>query len=152
MAKIKKRGMTIIEMLVAITIFTLGMGGFTLLFSRVWQGNSYTLEMGQASMTASQGVNKIVKYIREARQSDNGAYPVISADDNDLVFYSDYDRDGKAERLHFYRNGADVIMGIREPSSGFPVTYASGDGETQVISSRVVNAADNPIFAYYDSH
>jgi len=152
MTKKKTQGMTIIEMMVAIAIFTLGIAGFTLLFSRAWQSNSYTLEMGQASMSAAQGVNKIVQYIREARQSDNGAYPVVSADDNDLVFYCDYDRDGKTERIHFYRSGSDVIMGIRRPSSGFPVTYASGYGETQVIASKVVNATGNPIFAYYDAH
>lgn len=148
----KHSGMTLIEALVAITIFTLGIAGFTLLFSKAWTANHYALEMGQASMNASQGVNKLVKYIREARQSDNGAYPVVSADDNDIVFYSDFDRDGKTERLHFYRSGANLIMGIRRPSSSFPITYATGDGETQTIVSNVVNAANNPVFAYYDSH
>lgn len=152
MVKNKKIGMTIIEALMAIMIFTLGIAGFTLLFSRAWKNNAYTLEMGQASMAASQGVNKMVKYVREARQSDDGGYPVVSANDNDLVFYSDYDRDGKTERIHFYRSGANIIMGIRRPSGSFPVTYASGDGETQTIAANVVNAAGNPVFAYFDSN
>ncbi|MDQ1284554.1 MAG: hypothetical protein QG620_902 [Patescibacteria group bacterium] len=139
------------ETLIAIAIFSLGMEGFTLLFTRSWRQNAYVLEMGQTAMAVSRGVNEMVKYIREVRQGDNGAYPVVSADDNDLVFFCDYDRDGAAERLHFYRSGSDIIMGIREPSASFPVTYAAGDQETRVIASRIVNEASNPIFAYYDS-
>jgi prepilin-type N-terminal cleavage/methylation domain-containing protein len=152
MKKQIQKGMTIIEMLVAISIFTMGILGFTLLFNNAWKQNKYTLEMGQVSMAASQGVNQIVRYLREVRQSDNGAYPVVFANDNDLVVYCDYDRDGTTERIHLYRSGTDVILGVRKPSSGFPVTYASGDGSTQVIASHVVNAVNNPIFAYYDSH
>lgn len=148
----KKKGMSLLEMLIAIGIFTMGIAGFSMLFSRAWTQNAYTLEMGQASMAASRGVSNTVGYIREARQSDNGAYPVISADDNDLVIYCDYDRDGKVERLHFYKSESDMIMGIREPSTGFPVTYSSGDESTQIIASRVVNTSDNPVFAYYDAN
>lgn len=143
--------MTLIEAMIAITIFTLGIEGFTMLFINSFRSNAYVLEMGQASATASQGVNKIVEYLRKARQADNGAYPVVSADDNDLVVYCDYDGDGQTERLHFYRSGSDIVMGIREPSNGFPVTYANGDSETKIIASSVVNDASNPIFAYYDS-
>ena len=140
-----------IETIVAIAIFTIGIEGFTILLSRSWTQNAYTIEMGQTSMAASQAVNRVVGYIREARQGDNGAYPVVSADDNDLVIFSDYDRDGQTERLHFYRSASDLLMGIREPSSGFPITYASGYGEIKTITSCVVNDADNPIFAYYDA-
>ncbi len=141
-------------MLVAIAIFTIGVEGFTLLFSKSWRQNAYTIEMGQTAMATSQGVNKMVKYIREVRQGDDGSYPVQLANDNELTIFCDYDRDNKAERLHFYLddNSDTIFMGIREPSSGFPITYASGDGETQIIATHIVNAADNPIFAYYDAN
>ena len=144
-------GITLVETLIAIAIFSLGMEGFTLLFTRSWRQNAYVLEMGQTAMAVSRGVNEMVGYIREVRQGENGAYPVVSANGNDLVVFSDYDRDGAAERLHFYRSGSDVVMGIREPSAGFPVTYAAGDQETRVIAVRIVNKVSNPIFAYYDS-
>ncbi len=144
--------MTLIDVIVAISIFTIGIGALSLFFINIWRQNSYALEMGQAAMSASRGVNEMVRYIREARQSDNGAYPVVSASDNDLVIYCDYDRDGKAERLRFYKSGTNLMMGVREPSTGFPVTYASGYGETRVIASSVVNASNNPVFAYYNSN
>jgi hypothetical protein len=145
-------GITIIEMLVAIAIFTIGIEGFTILFSRSWKQNHYVLEMGQTAMATSMGVNKMVKYIREVRQSDNGSYPVESADDNDLVVYCDYDRDDVAERLHFYLSNGILYMGIREPSSGFPKVYAEGDVTTEIIASHIVNTSAQPIFAYYDAN
>jgi prepilin-type N-terminal cleavage/methylation domain-containing protein len=146
-----QKGMSLVEMMMAIFIFTTGMVGFSALFMNSWRSNAYTLEMGQTAMAVSRGVNEMTRYIREARQADNGSYPVVSADDDDLVFYGDYDRDGVTERLHIYKSGTDVILGVREPSGGFPVTYASGDGSTTMLARRIVNTGAQPIFYYYDS-
>jgi len=144
--------MSLIEMLIAIGIFTIGILGFTELFVRSWHQNSYTMEMGETAMAVSQGVNKMAQYLREVRQGDNGSYPVISADDNELTVFGDYDKDDITERLHFYRSGGDIIMGIRKPTTGLPKTYASGDTETEIIASNIVNDAGTPVFAYYDSN
>ena len=146
-----QKGMSLIEMIVAIFIFSLGMAGFSMLFVQSWKQNAYTLEMGQTAVAISQSVNKTVRYIREARQADNGSYPVVSADDNDLVFYCDYDKDGVTERIHMYKSGTDVLLGVREPSSGFPITYAAGDATTSVVAQRIVNTSSQPIFFYYDA-
>ena len=77
-----KKGMTLIEALIAISIFTIGIAGFSLLFIKAWQSNSYTFEMGRSSLALSQGVNEIVGYLRKARQGDDGSYPVKSAASN----------------------------------------------------------------------
>jgi prepilin-type N-terminal cleavage/methylation domain-containing protein len=146
------RGMTLVEMMVAMAIFTIGIAGFTMLFVRAWKTNSFTMEMGQASMIVSQGVNKMGNYIRGARQGDDGAYPVKSASDNDLVIYSDYDKDGITERLHFYKSAQNVLMGIRDPSGTMPKTYASGDQSIVTIARYIVNDASMPIFQYYNKN
>lgn len=146
----KLAGMTLIEMLIAIAIFGIGIEGFTLLFSRTWKNNSFVLEMGQSSLAVSQGLNKMVNYIRGARQSDSGAFAISSANGNDLVLYSDYNKDGVTERLHFYKSGSNVFMGTRDPSGTIPKTYQSGDGEVITIAHNIVNADNEPIFYYYD--
>ncbi len=142
--------MTLIEMMMAIAIFSVGIVGFTLLFSKTWQFNKYTIEMGQTSMNVSQGLNKIVDYVRRAEQGDNGAYPIVSADDNDLVIYCDYNKNNITERLHFYRSGQDILMGITEPTSTLPKTYPSGDQQTITIVSHIINDSSKPIFSYYN--
>jgi len=150
--KNKYKGMTIIEMMVAISIFTIGIGGFTLLFYKTWEMNKFALEMGQSSMAVSQSVNKMINYIRKTRQSDNGSYALVSAEDNDLILYSDYNKDGVTERLHFYKNNSDVLMGITSPTTEVPKVYPAEDDETVTLASKIVNASDVPIFYYYDQN
>ena len=147
-----KPGLTLIETLIAISIFTLGISGFSMLLVQEWKSNKYTIEMGRSSMIVSQGVNKMMDYIRGARQSDNGGYPIQSADSNDLVIFSDYDSDGVTERLHFYKNGTNVMMGITDPTNTMPKTYPSGDQSVKTIASFIVNTASDPVFAYYDTN
>ena len=139
-----------IEALIAILIFWIGIQGFTLLFVKSWQSNSYVFEMGQSSFKVSQGLNTMVGYIRKTRQADDGSYPIKSANDNDLVLYSDYDKDGITERLHFYLNGNQIIMGITDPTNGTPKSYPAGDQQTQIITDYIVNGTSVPIFYYYN--
>lgn len=145
-----RKGLTIIETLVAIAIFVIGIEGVTLLFAKSWKANSFAFEMGQSAFAVSQGTNKISGYIRKARQGDDGSYPVKSADDNDLVLYSDFDKDGITERLHFYYSGGKIYMGVTDPTGGIPKTYPAGDQTIQTISENIVNNASTPVFYYYN--
>jgi hypothetical protein len=92
----------------------------------------------------------MVNYIRGTRQADNGAYPIKSADDNDLVVYSDYDKDTITERLHFYKSGQNILMGATNPTSSMPRTYPAGDQQTIAIANYIINDSDTPIFYYYN--
>lgn len=151
MAK-NQKGLTLVETVVAIAIFAIGMEGFSLLFYHAWKNNAYTLEMGESSLVVSQGMNKLINYIRGARQADNGDYPVKSAADNDLVLYGDYDRDDVTERLHFYKNNQTIFMGVTDPTATMPKTYPDEDQEIITIASRIVNTDAEPIFYYYDKN
>lgn len=146
-----KLGLTLIELMMAMVILVIGMGGVSLLFMKVWKNNAYTLETGRASMAASQGIEKIVSYLRSARQGDNGAYTIQSADDNEFTLYADYDKDEIAERLHIYKSGSSILMGVTDPAATFPITYPSGDQQIITVVTNVVNGSDAPIFYYYDN-
>ncbi len=148
--KDKNLGMTIIEALLAIMIFTLGILGFSQLFVKSWQSNQFSYEMGQSTFSVSQGVNKMVDYIRRARQGDDGAYPIRSADDDDFVFFCDYDKDGITERVHMYKSDGKIMMGYRKPTTGIPKTYPSGDQAALILAESVVNDAGDPVFYYYN--
>jgi prepilin-type N-terminal cleavage/methylation domain-containing protein len=147
-----RKGLTLIETLISIAIFAIGIEGFSLLFMHAWKNNSYTLEMGQSSMAVSQGVNTIVGYLRSARQSDSGSYPIKSANDNDIIVYSDYDRDGATERIHIYKSGTSILMGVTDPTTTMPKTYPSGDQQVFTLAVRIVNTPSEPIFYYYDKN
>ena len=147
-----KRGLTLIETIVAITLFLLGIQASVLVFNKTVQNKRYSMEMGRASFTVSRSIGDLTKYIRKARQSDTGAYPIASIGENDFVFYSDYDNDGATERLHIYFLDDDdtVYMGVRNPSAGLPPIYEPGDEETIVLAEHIVNTASDPVFTYYN--
>lgn len=148
-----KKGLTLVETIVAITLFVVGTQATVLVFSKIMQSKAYSMEMGKASFVVSRSISDLTKYIRKARQSDAGAYAIVSANDNDLVFYSDYDGDGDTERIHIYFDDAiDTLrMGVRNPTGTFPVTYESGDGETFTLAEHIVNdPAMDPVFLYYN--
>lgn len=145
-----KKGMTLIETLIAIGIFVIGIQGFTMLFMQSWKSNSYILQLGQASSAASGGLDQTVKYIRMAKQGDDGGYAIKSADKNDLVVYSDFDKDGVTERLHFYLQTGQLKMGITDPTGTVPKSYPSGDQQTKVIVDKLANDDATPIFSYFN--
>lgn len=150
------KGLSLVEMLVVIAIFTMVMGGVSLYFWRIWDSQRFSLESAQAQLLASEGVMNTLGQVRNMRQSDAGSYPIVSAAETDIVFYGDYDGDGDVERLHYYldADNDELLLGVREPVAGAPPTYASGDGSTSVVAENVRNGNGSypeAIFSYYDN-
>jgi prepilin-type N-terminal cleavage/methylation domain-containing protein len=144
-----KKGMSLMEMIVAIAIFAIGMTGFTMLFVHTWKINSFIIEEGQASFSASRAVTGVVNEIRKARQSDTADYAIYSGDDFDFVVYSDIDNDDITEQVHYFLDGTDFKKGVSKPA-GTPLAYPDGDDEESVITSYVMNSGSQPIFYYYN--
>lgn len=147
------RGMTLVEMLMAIAVMGIVMQGFSYLFLRSWDTNKFILEEGLASTSASRANSQILIQLRGVKQADNGAYPIASADDFDLTIYADIDSDGTTERVHYFLDLPNDQMkrGVTEPdSSTLPVSYPSGDQVVDVLANFVVNESDNPVFYYYN--
>lgn len=148
--KKNKKAFTLVETLVAIAIFLLGIQATVLLFSKSWQSQAYSIEMGKASFIASQGISNLVKYIRGAKQSDSGAFAIVFADKNEIIFYSDYDKDNITERLHVYLLDNKILMGVTKPTATLPKTYPSGDQQTIEIANHIVNFETDSLFSYYN--
>lgn len=148
------KGLTLVEMLVAIFILSAGMLGFSLLFSTSWKSNKFILETGVTSIRVNRASTEIINNLRKVRQADNGDYPIQSGDDFDIQVYLDVDNDGVTERVHYWLDDTNdrLMRGIREPSASVPPTYAAGDGTTSVIAEYVVNDATQPLFYYYNEN
>jgi len=153
MARKNKIGMTLIEMMVAIGIFTMGIAGFSLLFVKSWQMNGFVLEEGQDAIKASRAVDNLVIELRRASQAATGAYPVVSCAGTDLVIYVDADNDGVVERVHYFYDLAhgQLKRGVTRPS-GSPASYPSGDQTITVFVDNVFNSAADPVFYYFNAN
>jgi prepilin-type N-terminal cleavage/methylation domain-containing protein len=148
----KIKGITLIEILVVVTIVGIIMTGFSIMFIRAWQANKFSIEMGLASATAQRATNKMVIELRGVQQSAQGAYPLVSANDNELIVYTDIEDDGVVERVRYYLDSTNkqIKVGIREPNTATqPPTYANGDGSTIILANFVVNTSSEPLFKYF---
>lgn len=146
------RGMSLVEMLMAIFILLIGLEGVSLLFVNSWKMNKFILETGNASFIASRTVNLIVKDVRRARQADNGDYPIESGGTSDLQLYIDIDGDGITERVHYYLSNGSIYRGVTKPNATVPVTYPSGDQDTLLLAQYISNTPADPVFFYYNKH
>ncbi|MGW8185175.1 MAG: type IV pilus modification PilV family protein [Candidatus Moraniibacteriota bacterium] len=144
-----RRGMTFSEVIVTIGIFSIIMVGINQLFVKSWKNYSLIIHTSESSIAANQGVNGIINVLRRLGAGDDGSYAIASVGSFDLKIYSDIDNDGVSEKVHYYLNGTDLMVGKSNPS-GFPVTYPASDSETEVLIKNVVNGGTQPIFYYYD--
>jgi prepilin-type N-terminal cleavage/methylation domain-containing protein len=148
----KHKGMTLVEMMVAIAILILAMGGFTMLFIRSLQTNSFTIEEGVTSMQTARTVESITNDLRRVRQGDNGDFPIVSASAFDLKVYVNIDNDTATERVHYFMDGDLLKQGIANPIAGTPVTYPATDDSVKTIATYVVNSASEPLFSFYNKN
>jgi type II secretory pathway pseudopilin PulG len=96
------KSFTLVETLIVIFIFGLAMAavlGFILI---LYKTHGYQMEQSLAISEARRGIETMAKEIREAREGENGAYPIEYAGDKEFIFYSDIDNDGKTERVRYF--------------------------------------------------
>lgn len=102
MLTMKSKSFTLIETLVAIFVFWLLIATISGLILILYRTHSYQWEQALAISEARRGIETMIKEIREAREGENGAYPIEYAGDKELVFYSDIDNDGRTERIRYF--------------------------------------------------
>lgn len=138
-----------IELLTGVAIFGLIIGAFSSMFVFFFRSYNFTFEQGRTVEEAKISANKLMSELREARTSEDGAYPLIAAEDQELAFYSDVDDDGQVERVRYFLDGQTLRRGVVEPGVP-PVVYDTGSEAVSVISEYVQNTG-MPTFYYYNS-
>jgi len=144
-----KIGYTLLEIIFAISIFTLAITMVTTYVISGYKVNRFAEEQNEAMEHARKGIETMVEEVREAAPAENGDFPIAQADDQSFIFYSDIDVDQETEKVRYSLDGTDLKKGVTQPS-GFPATYLSENEVTTVLSMYVRNDTD-PIFYYYDS-
>jgi type II secretory pathway pseudopilin PulG len=102
MFKANKKSFTLIETVVAIFIFALALGAVVGFIVAAYRTHGYAWEQSIAIDEARRGIEIMVKEIREARNGDDGSFPIEKADDKEFIFYSDIDEDGQTERVRYF--------------------------------------------------
>lgn len=141
-------GFTIIEMLVVVAIlslFALVLLGIQIIISQtqveVWKNYLGANE-------ANSNITALTRELRNTRTADNGAYALVRAQDQEIIFYSDVDNDGQTERIRYTLSGTTLTKGVIEPL-GYPVTYPTAQEKVKVVGENIRNGSI-PIFYYYN--
>jgi len=144
-------GVTLIETLVAMSIFVVIILVINYSLVSFYRYNSYALEQSSAIDSAQRGIEPTINNIREVTYSDEGAYPIINAAVNSFSFYSDVDTDNNIEKVRLFLDNGIFKKGITE-SAGDPRTYDSQPENIFTLSENVRNVEENVnIFTYYDN-
>jgi len=141
-------GFTLIEILVSVAILVIlasGFLGIQYIFSQnqvgAWKEYSNIEDTNQI-------VSNFIKETRDARQSETGSYLLVSASDQEIIFFSDYDYDNVVERIRYTLTQTNLIKGVIEPA-GSPATYQLASEKTKTLSTYIRNST-SPLFYYYN--
>ena len=147
-------GFTLTEMVVVVALF--GIVGVALgeSIATFYRLNGYTLAQAYQVSHARQGMEQMVRDIREMTYADNGAFPLATTSRYRIGFYSDIDRDDSVEYVEYILSTTTTsLMKNVYNATGSPSTYTlAGTPDASVaVSEYVQNQIENiPMFTYYD--
>jgi len=140
-------GVTLIELLVVVGILIL-------IFAAVVE---FQVEIFQSGGTASESLTRnqdarsilriMVRELRSAKTSSNGAYPIAEAATSSVTFYSDADGDGLQERIRYFIASSTLMKGTLHPA-GNPLSYNPAQ-ETFSILANNITATSTDLFEYF---
>lgn len=146
---INHRGMTLIEVLVAMAIFSFVIvvaGTFIVTSLRqntiIWTGLHSQRDARRATQT-------MIDAIRKAETGSTGSYPIATASTTEFIFYANVLPNTLRERVRFTLADTTLIMGITAPT-GSPLSYQSAQEQTSTLAQFVRNnESATPVFTYY---
>lgn len=144
------RGLTLIETLVTVGIFSVIMVTLVNSVLTFYRANATAIEQSYQIESARRGIELLVRDLRESAYGDNGAFPLAAIAATSITFYSDTDRDAVTEQMRYELSGTTLTRSVVNPS-GNPAEYTEAP-ETSQISTYVRNGEEaTPIFRYYNA-
>ena len=147
----RSRGFSLIELIVAVGITTLLLGGMYLAMTKVFSIGGYLTTSLDEQGQIRRALKDITPELRSASQSSNGSYPIGLASSTSIIFYSDVDEDGVKERLRYFLSTSTLWKGLLRSTSS-PATYNTAYEVISPLVRNVVYSTTTPLFQYYDKN
>lgn len=150
MLRLNNKGLTMVEVLVALGIFILLSGGIVELLLWGLHGRDVVWEQLSTQNEGRKIVQDFTTELRRANASSIGAYPLEVAQAQQIVFYSNIDSDSWRERVRYFLVGKELKKGVTKPS-GNPLSYSAANEVVTVAVNDVANGSES-VFYYYDQN
>lgn len=106
-----------IEILISTVLIGIVIFGVAKFSQTFFSGYEFSLNEGIAIDHAQTAVQTVERELREMRIGEDGSYPLVTANDNEIVFYGDVDNDDSVDRVRYYLVGTDLIKQVFPYSS-----------------------------------
>lgn len=147
----QQRGLTIIEVLLAVAIASLLLGVLVLFARRGFDVSREHTEQARITEEVRIHMERMSDNIRNARSVDINGDGIMTppeeswvqeASPNQLIVYTNIDADNDIEKVRYYLEGSELKLGVFDP-------YSTASERTTVLSRFVRNlAAGQPLFTY----
>lgn len=143
-----RRGFSLLETMITLAIFSLIVVGLIGLVTDILKLRSQQTvlltDIDQARRVASQITNEL----RNAETASSGAYVLDTAQDLQIIFYSDVNSASAGrERVRYFVQNGKLYKGITNYNGS---GYNLATEQTYVAQNDVANSAAAPLFNYYD--
>ncbi len=145
------RGLTLLEVMFAFSIFLLVIFGVFALFKASSQADKNVWESTFVQATASKVVQRFVDELRTANYSTIGGYPLRVATGTEIVFFANIDSDILIERVRYFTSGTTFMKGITKPIGDMLYSYNTSTEEISALVYNLKTPLEN-IFTYYDEN
>ena len=149
----KQYGMTLIEVLLVVSIFTvLGAVIFTSIQS-IYRYNATAFSQADEVSNARRGLTTLSRDLREMTYAEDGAFPVVITEPNRMAFYSDIDKDANVEYVEYELSSTTLYKRTHNPTGNPPVYDFATPDETIALSEFVQNDLNaTSTFFYFDTN
>ena len=147
----KHKGMTLVEVIIAISIFLLIIVAVGIFQVNVFSNQKAVSGSFQTSQDAQIILKTIIREIRSMSASANGSYPIVNASNNSLTFYSDTNNDNLNEEIT-YRLIGNIAYRVSIAPTGSPAVYNPANQSTTTLISNVRNSTSTSFFEYFDEN
>lgn len=143
-----QKGMTLIELLIAMFILVIIISAFssliTISLSKTSQQFTAISNIDQARMVEARFVNEL----RNATTANDGSYCITKAADQEIIFYTPVGSTTIKNRIRYFIDNNILYKGTITPS-GSPLSYNSASEKIIAVQSNLANNT-TPLFYYYN--
>lgn len=143
-----QKGFTLLEVVMAIGIFSILMVGINLLFISLYRQQGSSAAMIERTRVMNNLIDTMAKELREGNRGENGHFFIETASNNTITFYSDIDDDNLTEKVSYSLSGSTLNKSVTQPGSDFQYSSSA----TVTVAFSEVQNGSTPIFTYYDEN
>ena len=146
---LRNAGFTFTEVIIIVTLSTLMALAIATAIVNFYDYNSYTIAQTNEVSEARQGVQLMIRDLREMTFADNGQFPLVETGSTSVSFFSDIDRDDSVELVTYELQETTLFKNVYNAvGTTYPTTSPD---QTTIISTYVQNGLEgDAIFRYYD--